>query len=173
MKDNKDTKQKLNEFESKLQELAFTIDKVEDEKLEVINQLKKALADYANLERDIEKRVENRVLQSKLSISKSLFKTIDDIGYAMKAIEGVELTPQILNWLEGLKPILMGVEKSLLEIGVQVMNVEVGYEYDSSMHEVVTMIKGEQDNIIVDVLEKGYMIGEIVIKPARVVVSRK
>ncbi len=169
---NKDTKQKLDEFEKKLKELAFTIDKVEDEKLEITNQLKKVLSDYNNLERDIEKRVNIRVLQLKISMAKSLFKSVDDIGYAMKASENLQLNEQAKNWLDGLKSVLSGIEKSLLEIGVEVMVVSVGDEYDSDLHEVVTTIPGNENNKIVDVIEKGYLIGDVVIKPARVVVSR-
>jgi len=42
-------KNREEELEKKIQELALTVDKVEDEKLVVENQLKKALADYHNL----------------------------------------------------------------------------------------------------------------------------
>lgn len=169
----KDTKQKLDDFEKKLQELALTIDKVEDEKLQITNQLKKALSDYSNLERDIDKRVAIRTLQLKISMAKSLFKSIDDIGYAIKSSESLNLTEQLKNWLEGLKAVLLGVEKSLFEIGVEVMNVNIGDEYNSSMHEVLSTVPGNENNKIVDIIEKGYLIGDVVIKPARVVVSRK
>ena len=42
-------KNKEEELEKKIRKLALTIDEVEDEKLVVENQLKKALADYHNL----------------------------------------------------------------------------------------------------------------------------
>jgi ribosome-binding protein aMBF1 (putative translation factor) len=54
--ENKNKNLSEDKLEKKIQELALTIDKVEDEKLEVENQLKRALADYHNLLKHSEKR---------------------------------------------------------------------------------------------------------------------
>jgi len=172
-KKNIENEKKIKYLSSKIKELAFIIDKVEDEKLEVTNQLKKALSDYSNLERDMDKRVNLRALQSKVSLAKSLFKSIEDIGYAIKAADGIEKTEQMNNWLEGMKSILAGIEKSLLEIGVEVINVNKGDEFNSEIHDVVTTIKDTKENEIYDVLEKGYKIGDVVIKSAKVFVGAK
>ena len=60
------------DFEKKIQEMECVIDKVEDEKLEIENQLKRALADYDNLVKNSEKRDELRFFQIKKNLCEQL-----------------------------------------------------------------------------------------------------
>src|SRR5690606_24528984 len=97
---------KTDKHLEEIQKLAETIDRVEDEILLVENQLKKALADYANLQRDIEKRVGLREDQMKMQIAQTVMSVLDDTQMAMKASEDLELSEETVSWLEGLKAIL-------------------------------------------------------------------
>jgi molecular chaperone GrpE (heat shock protein) len=81
------TVQKIEELESKIQELALTIDRVEDEKLEILNQLKRALADYQNLESNTQKRLNLMYLQSRKSLAEKLIPIVDDLTMAVKSKE--------------------------------------------------------------------------------------
>ena len=53
-KENKKKIENSEDLEKKILELAEVVDRVEDEKLEIENQLKKALADYHNLLKNID-----------------------------------------------------------------------------------------------------------------------
>ena len=65
--------------------------------------------------------------------------------------------------------------KSLLEAkGLKEMENPIGKELDTEMHEAISMVpaqKKKQKNKIIDTVEKGYLLGEKVIRHAKVVVA--
>lgn len=48
-----------------------------------------------------------------------------------------------------------------------------GEKLDPYKHEVLTQEKGEQDDIITEELQKGYMLKDKVLRPSRVKISRR
>lgn len=153
-------------------QFAQIIDKVEDEKLLIQNQLKKALADYANLERDIDKRIEARSVQMKLQIAMTLMNVLDDISLAVSASENIKLDDEGKAWLEGVKATLSHIEKAVSEFGIIRMEVKNGDQFDSTLHEALGTINEGEKGKIHEVIQPGYMLGEIVVRPARVIVTQ-
>ncbi len=167
MKKNIDTKT------DQIKELSLRIDAVEDEKLLIENQLKKALADYTNLQRDIDKRIEIKSIQMKLQIANTLLNVLDDISLAMQAKEGMQVSEEMKAWIEGIEATVMDMNKALLELGIEKIEVNVGDIFNSSIHEALTVSDQGKKNEIVQVIQPGFKIGEIVIRPARVIVGNK
>ena len=167
-----DMMERINRMEEEIKSLALTIDEVEDEKLEVTNQLKQALADYQNLESGIDKRVHTKVQQSKISVARELTQLKDDMFFAVRAGEDIDLPEGAKNWLQGVLSSMEKMETVLSRLGVSTITVSSGDEFDSSLHEAVSVIPGDSDNTVIDVLQPGYMMDELIIKPARVVVSK-
>jgi molecular chaperone GrpE len=165
--------QKVLLLENDLKKLALTIDKVEDEKLVVQNQLKKALADYSNLERDIEKRVELRGLQTKLQIARVLLNSLDDISLAITNSENLKLDEEGNRWLEGIKATLFDVEKAIAEFEIVKMGVNKGDVFDSSLHEALGTVTEGEPGTIYDIVQPGYMLNDIIVRPARVIITKK
>ena len=73
MKDNKKVKE--NNVVN-LEEISLNIDRLEDENLQLTNQLKRALADYQNLEKNTQKRVSLMYFQSKKSLVEKIIPVI-------------------------------------------------------------------------------------------------
>lgn len=180
MKDTKSTKSvkdkntatKIEELQEKIRQLALTIDKVEDEKQEIINQLKRALADYHNLEANIQKRLNTILFQSKKTLAESLIVVVDDLTMAMKSKEEIEFDEKSESWANGIAEVFKNLEKGLEEIGLKKYIPEKGSKYDSSLHEALSVVESKTPGVIYDVIQPGYMLDEIVIRPSRVVVTK-
>lgn len=155
-----------------IKQFADTIDKLEDEKLLIQNQLKKALADYANLERDLDKRIEARSVQMKLQIAMTLMNVLDDISLAVSASQNLKLNEEGTAWLEGIKATLSHIEKAVSEFGIVRMEVNKGDPFNSSMHEALGTVNEGEKGKIHEIIQPGYMLGEIVVRPARVIVAQ-
>lgn len=168
-----ESEKKINELESRIQELALTIDKVEDEKLEVENQLKKALSDYQNLERSIDKRLELRLLQLKKDVAQTLMVIMDDIQFALKSTKSIEMDEQTKSWVEGVSGTLRKMEKVLGELNIEMMNVQPGDTFNSDLHEALAVTDQGEEDTIVEVIQPGYEMDGVVIRHARVVVCKK
>lgn len=171
----KDFEKRISELEQEIKALSLTIDEVEDEKLEVTNQLKKALADYQNLESSIDRRIDIRMAQTKKSVAQSLMTIMDDIHYGIKAKDNLDssgISTEVQAWISGMAETANKMSNVLKELDIELMEVNPGDDMDSSKHEVVTVIPGDKDNKIVEMLQPGYMMGDMIIRPAKVVVSK-
>jgi len=170
------TDEKLKEFEAELKELALTIDSVEDEKLEVTNQLKKALADYQNLERSISTRIETRVGHLKKGMAESIIEVLDDLKFAQEAKAKLNLRDDELAWADGMVASVRKITKALDVLGVTEIEVKAGDEFDANKHEAMAVVEaeeGDEAGTIKQVVQTGYEFGELVIRPARVLVTKK
>ncbi len=164
--------EKYKELEGKIAQLALTIDAVEDEKLVVTNQLKRALADYHNLEANTNKRVGLLYMQSRKSLAEKLIPIVDDLTMAIKSKEGMEFNQNTLAWANGVVGILNNLEKSLEEIGLKKYIPQKGSKFDPQLQEAITVIEDKIPGLIFDVIQPGYLLDDTVIRPSRVVVTK-
>ena len=173
---DKNTETRLAELEKELKDVALTIDKVEDEKLQITNQLKKALADYKNLEKSVGTQTEMRMLHLKKSMASGIIEILDDLKFAEKAKEQLNLGDDQQAWADGVVASMRKISKALETLGIEEISAEVGAEFDANLHEAVAMIdgaKGEKPGTIKEVMQKGYKLGDFVVRPSRVVVLKK
>lgn len=173
-KKQKNNKEEINQenLEKQIQELANLIDTLEDEKLEITNQLKRALADYQNLEKNTEKLTRLRFLQTKKNLAEDLIPVIDSLNIALKSRKELDLDEKANSWIDGICASIENLEKVLEEMGLEKFIPEKGEKFDSDKHEAVTTVqKGKKDHIF-DVIQPGYRLDNILIRPSRVVVSK-
>jgi len=138
----------------------------------VINELKKevklwenkylrALADYQNLER---RAAEQLTIQQKKANKSLILKFLDVLDDLEKG--------EIFIKDPGLKLIKEKYIKILKEEGVTEINV-LGKLFNPQTAECVVVVPGERDNIVVEVIRKGYQLNEEMIRVARVKVEKK
>lgn len=133
--------------------------KVEQKELDLESQLKRALADYQNLERRID---EERRLLSHLSsalVIEKLLPVLDNLENAQKHLKD-----------EGLEMVIKQFKDVLTSEGVEEI-VSEGSPFDPNLHEATDIAQDEKDGIILKVIRKGYKINDKVIRPAQVVVG--
>lgn len=159
-------------LERQVQELALNIDKVEDEKLVLTNQLKKALADYHNLADSSEKRMGIMLFQSRKRLCDSIIPTLDSLSMAIKSSKDLKLDEQAQAWMSGTDSLFSSLNKSLEEFGLKQYIPERGDKFDPNIHEAVTTIEQGNSGEIYDLIQPGYILDSTVIRPARVVVSK-
>lgn len=160
------------ELEKKVQELAFIIDQVEDEKLEVENKLKKALADYINLEQGINKRVETKLDQEKLNLAKNLVEVMDDFYYGLEAGKNLKMDNSTKAWKEGIVSTIEKFERILKNFGIEMIDIKKGCEFDTDLCEAIATVKQGKENTVQEVAQPGYIMGDHVVRPARVIVCK-
>lgn len=169
---SKEENKQRKHFESQIKDLANLIDKLEDEKLEITNQLKRALADYQNLERDTDKYIRLRFLQTKKDLAQELIPVIDSLTIALQKKEDLQLDEETNSWVEGLVAIVQKMDKVFGDIGLTKFIPKQGEEFDSNKHEAVTTVKDGKKGHIYETLQPGYILDDMLIRPARVVVSK-
>jgi molecular chaperone GrpE len=123
------------------------------------NQLKRALADYQNLEKRIASEKSSWILASNKNLLLRLLPGLDSLLLAEKHTqdEGVKLSiKHFLGILEN-----EGVKK--IEA--------IGKDFDPNLMEAITTQEGE-DNKVLEEVRSGYMLFETVLRPAQVIVGK-
>lgn len=169
--DKKQTKSDQKKTEKQIPE--DLAKKLETEKLQIeIVELKKqadefknkylrAIADYQNLE----KRVgEERFELMKMANKNLLIKILPFLDNLEKA--------ELFVKDEGLKISKDHFMQILKEAGLEEIEL-LGKDFDPVYAEAIDIVEGKEDNKVVEVLQKGYMFGDKIIRVAQVKVSKK
>ncbi|MCH7541152.1 nucleotide exchange factor GrpE [Patescibacteria group bacterium] len=133
---------------------------------ELENQLKRSLADYANLSRRVEEEKNQIAILAKSTLTTKFISVLDTLEAAAKvaAKKGSTATKQ------GSEIAINQFKKILKEEGVE--EIQTGAGFDPSVHEAIEVVPGKRDNKIVEILEKGYKLGDKMLRPARVKVEK-
>ncbi|MBV2365134.1 nucleotide exchange factor GrpE [Streptomonospora nanhaiensis] len=136
--------------------------KAREQVVELTNDLKRVQAEYANYRKRVDR---DRVVvreQAMAQVVGELLPIIDDIG---RAREHGELTG-------GFKSVGEALEGLVGKLGLKRYG-EKGDEFDPNVHEALTMVPSADVTVptVIEVFQPGYLIGERVLRPARVVVA--
>ncbi len=91
-----------------------------------------------------------------------------------RGLEAASQTATVDALIEGKQLIMKLLTKVMDTHGLETID-PVGEAFDPQKHEAMTMIPSEEhdENTVINVLEKGYQLHDRLIRPAKVVVSRK
>lgn len=155
---------------SKIKKLQEKIKTLEKEKQEYLDGWQRARADYANLQKttdDDKKRLKALVTED---ILQELIPVIDSFLMAMANKETWEKVDPA--WRTGVEYIYQQLMNTLEQRGLTLFG-EIEESFDPIKHEAVSEEQtddGAKDHTIAKVIQKGFMLGESVLRPARVVV---
>lgn len=99
----------------------------------------------------------------------SMIAVVDDFERARKSNESKEIDAAVK---EGMELIYHKLIKTLEQKGLKVMEVGKGSDFNPELHEAVTQFPAPDELLkgkVIDVLEKGYLLGDKVVRFAKVV----
>jgi molecular chaperone GrpE len=140
---------------------------------EYLNGWKRAMADYANLQKETLRFREEFAKFACAGLIGEMLPVVDAFKKALaaepKPTEGDTATRK---WIDGVKNIRQQLEAALKKAGLTAIE-EVGVAFDPAQHEA--MMTRKQEDIgsgqVVEVLEPGYRLNDRVIRAAKVVVA--
>ena len=125
------------------------------------NKYLRALADYHNLEKRTESQIE---LQIKTTKKRLFLKFLDILDNIVRA--------EIFIKDAGLQLVISDFHKMLTSENVTKMDL-LKKPYDPHLAECVEVTTGEKDNIVIEVVQDGYMLNDEVLRVAQVKVTKK
>jgi molecular chaperone GrpE len=149
------------------------VEKLQDEVQDLKDQNLRLYAEFENFR----KRTAKERLQMMDSANKdtlaALLPVLDDFDRALK---NTEATPENEAVLEGLKLIQHKLGETLKNKGLIAMESTIGKAFDVEEMEAITQIPAPTPELagkVIDEVEKGYKIGEQVLRYAKVVVGKE
>ena len=148
-------------------ELEERLAEVERERDEYLNDLKRVAADFENYRKRVARDQEGLVARAHERLVKELLPVLDDLERALEAAAQHEEA----KLEEGVRLVHRELVEALAREGL--VEVETDGQFDPHVHEALLSQPSEQeDGSVIEVLQKGYRLGDRVLRPARVVVSQ-
>lgn len=151
----------------------FKKDKKKDKKDELIEELtdkyKRTFAEFDNFRKRSEKEKSAMYEVGAKDVIEKILPVVDNFERGFKAVSEEELaTP----FAEGMDKIYKQLLKTLEDLGVKEIEAE-GNEFDPSLHNAVMHVEDETlgENIVAEVLQKGYMYRDSVVRHSMVKVA--
>jgi len=149
-----------------LERLAQRIAELEAERDEYLNHLRRVAADFDNFRKRAARDQDALVARAHERLMKELLPVLDDLERALEAAsqhEEVKLE-------EGVRLVHRSLAGLLERHGVK--PIETEGKFDPHVHEALLSQPSEaEEGSVIDVVQKGYKLGERVVRPARVVVA--
>ncbi len=139
---------------------------IEEKMQHLENQLKRAVADYQNLEKRIQDDSSSIVQYARSEMISRILPVLDSLD---QAIAGASQSEAESGWLKGVMMAVKQLRQVLADEGL--IEIETTGKFDPRLHEAVEVREGENDAIL-EVAQRGYTLNGKVVRPARVVVGK-
>ena len=155
--------------ESKVAELEEQIQKLTEEMNTWKNRYYEAYADMDNLRKKMEKDHQQMFKYRGQGFLEALLPVFDNFYYCFKFKPE---DPTLQAYCKGFEMIYNQMVQALEAEGVKEIVPSIGSKFDSSNMQAVDVEDGEENDLIVKVMNKGYMLKDRLVRPAMVVVSK-
>lgn len=136
---------------------------------ETNEQWLRTAADFENYRKRSRKEWELLKHQSKAEVVLEILNIVDDFERAFSAAEDAESS----GFLEGFRLIYTNLTQTLEKIGVKELDA-LHHPFDPNFHMAVGQADREDldSGVVAEVVQKGYLLGDTVIRPANVIVAK-
>lgn len=144
----------------------------QQERDEYLDLAKRTKADFENFRKRMTSEVLAAGARGKAEVIREVVPALDDLE---RAIEAAGLDPEGDSedgLSHGVLLVFRSLRESLKRNGVEAVDPK-GEKFDPMAHEALSMqpVEGVEPGTVVEVLQKGYRLGDQLVRPARVVVS--
>lgn len=156
---------KNNSTEEKIKELTKQLNEYQDKNLHL-------LAEMENLRKRVIQEKEENVKYRASGFILDILPTVDMLESALKA---KEVSDEVKNWLIGFEMISSNFQNSLLNEGVEKIEVKKGDTFNHNWHQAIEEIETKEvkSGKIVEMKLPGYKLKGRLLRPTTVVIAKK
>jgi molecular chaperone GrpE len=155
------------------EKLSQDLEKEKDKFLRLFAEFENYKRRTAKERLDLFKTANQEVLLAMLPVMDDFDRALTEIRKSEDGPSGSEQAKQLL--LQGVELIHEKLKNTLLSKGLEVVDVRAGDAFNADFAEAITQIPAPSDDLkgkIVDVLEKGYKLGDKIIRFPKVVIGQ-
>ncbi len=136
------------------------------------DQLLRVTADFANYKRRTEKERGQWIMQAQVRVLQTFLPLVDELELALRSSSQYEFTQDTQKWLDGFTLMQQNLHKRLEDLGVK--EIDCSGAFDPQYHEALMHVESpdHESGAIVAVLGKGYLLGDEVLRHAKVSVAK-
>jgi molecular chaperone GrpE len=167
--DSGDTLVEEESSEEEGHDLSQEIESLKQEKEEIYQRFLRTQAEFDNFKKRSQKEKEAERKYKAQDLVTELLPAIDNFERALQ----VEITDENKNLLDGISMVYRQLVEALKSQGVEIIEA-AGKEFDPNLHQAVMQVEDDnfESNIVIEDLQKGYLLKDRVIRPAMVKVNK-
>jgi molecular chaperone GrpE len=161
----------INEQEAAEEKVTDALSELEEEFQREKDRYLRLFAEFENFKKRTARERVDMFKTAGADVIGSLLPVLDDFERALKEIEKSE--DDSLH--KGVELIHNKLRETLKSKGLHLMDVKPGDAFDADSHEAITQIPAPEDKLkgkIIDVVEKGYTLGDKIIRYPKVVIGQ-
>jgi molecular chaperone GrpE len=148
-------------------ELAKRLEEIGAERDEYLADLQRVAAEFENYRKRVARDQQSLAARAHERLVKELLPVLDDLERALEAASEHEEA----KLEEGVRLVQRELREALAKEGLA--EIETNGRFDPHVHEALLSQPSDKDEgAILEVLQKGYRLGDRVLRPARVVISQ-
>lgn len=159
----------LDSDESIMESLKEEVNQLKDEKDELYQKLLRKQAEFENYKKRTQKEKEKDRKYKSEDVVTDILPVLDNFDRALQQ----EVTEANKGFVDGVTMVYNQLKDALQKHGVNEIEA-VGKPFDPNLHHAVMQVEDDtaESNSIVEVLQKGYILKDRVIRPAMVKVNK-
>jgi molecular chaperone GrpE len=137
------------------------------ERDEYLDLARRTKADFENFRKRVAGDIQAAQSRGKIEVAREVIEAVDNLERALEAADG-----EGEGLRSGVEMVLGGLQETLSRNGVEPVDPK-GEKFDPNRHEALSTqpVEDTESGVVVEVLQKGYALGDQLVRPARVVVS--
>ena len=145
----------------------------EEEKKQLTEKVKLAQAELINYRKRKDEETATMLKYANADLILELIPSIDNFERAIAQAEKSENT-EIKKFMTGINLIYQGIQNPLKKFGVEEIN-RVGQQYDHNLEQALCTdcVEEQENEVVLEVLQKGYKLKDRVIRAASVKINQK
>ncbi|UCA56339.1 MULTISPECIES: nucleotide exchange factor GrpE [Aequorivita] len=163
--------QELNEQEIAEEKVTDALSELQEEFQREKDRYLRLFAEFENFKKRTARERVDMFKTAGADVIGSLLPVLDDFERALKEIEKSDDD----NLYKGVELINNKLRETLKSKGLHLMDVKPGDAFDADAHEAITQVPAPEDKLkgkIIDVVEKGYTLGDKIIRFPKVVIGQ-
>jgi molecular chaperone GrpE len=136
-----------------------------------LSKLRYLMADFDNNRKQMEKQVESKIEENRGQLFIKILKIYDDCVLAFETLKNGQYDSTVVGGIQG---IMTNFESFMKEEGI--VEIEsMNTPFDPNVHDAIGYVTNDlaPDNTIVQVVRKGYLLNNKVLRPSSVILSKR
>jgi molecular chaperone GrpE len=168
------TENKVTENEVLKREIEFLNGELEKEKdlsEKNLSKLRYLIADFDNYRKQMQKQVESKIEENRGQLFMKILKIYDDCMLALGTLKNGQYDSTVIGGIRGIMTNFESFMKDEGLVEIETMNTP----FDPNVHDAIGFVTNElaPDNTIVEVVRKGYLLNNKVLRPSSVILSKR
>jgi molecular chaperone GrpE len=172
--DEKDDSSKVTDNEVLNREIQFLKSELEKERElseKHLSKLRYLMADFDNYRKQMQKQVESRTEENRGQLFLKILKIYDDCVLALETLKNGQYDSTVVGGIQG---IMTNFEIFMKEEGMAEIE-SMNTPFDPNVHDAIGFVTNDlaPENTIVEVVRKGYLLNNKVLRPSSVILSKR